>query len=468
MIELKQQLKLTPQLILTPQLKLVLKVLQLNTLELNEFLLQEAQTNPFLELEYRDLPDIPERTSMQEERVLQEESGEETEFWEKPFHLPVEASSPEEEFSWERILKSEESLFDYLMWQVRLKDFSPFEREIARFIVGNLDERGYLRLSVEEVAKELNTSVEKVEDVRKRLMFLDPVGVASRDLKECLSAQLEFMGYKEDSLPYLLVQKHLEELEKGIEYLSETYGYALEDLEEAYSVIRSLDPYPARNYFNVLPVYVEPDLVFYKEEGEWKVEVVKDRTIKVKINSNYEKILNSAKDYGLEKKEKKFLRQKFRDAEAILKALDSRYSSLYKVGEAILRHQIEFLEKGSRYLKPMTLKVISEATGLHESTVSRIISSKYVQTPQGLFSLKFFFSVGYESSSGESVSSKAVKEYIKELISKEDPASPLSDSAISKLLKEKYGIKIARRTVTKYREALGIPSARQRKKIKTT
>jgi len=466
MIELKQQLRLSPQLILTPQLKLVLKVLQLNTLELNEFLLQEAQTNPFLEVEYRDLPDLSQEGAQKETKTLQEEIGEDTEFWEKPFNLYPEAQPSEEEFSWERVLKSEETLFDYLMWQVGMKDFSPFEREIARFIVGNLDEKGYLTLSLEEVAKELDTTVEKVENVRKRLMFLDPVGVASRNLEECLSAQLEFMGYKEDSLPRILVQKHLEELEKGIEYLSERYGYPLEDLEEAFSVIKNLDPYPARNYASVLPFYVEPDLVFYKEKGEWKVEVVKDRILKVKINPDYEKILNSVKDYSLEKKEKKFLRQKFRDAEAILKALDSRYSSLYKVGEAILKHQIEFLEKGSRYLKPMTLRVISEATGLHESTVSRIINSKYVQTPQGLFSLKFFFSVGYESSSGESVSSRAVKEYIKELISKEDPASPLSDSAISKLLKEKYGIKIARRTVTKYREALGIPSARQRKQRK--
>ncbi len=466
MIELTQQLKLTPQLILTPQLKLVLKVLQLNTLELNEFLLQEAQINPFLEVEYRDLPNI--ESALQEEKSWQEEGLQEEDFWEKPFYLSPETSSPEEEFSWERVLKSEETLLDYLMWQVGMKDFSSFEREIASFIVGNLDERGYLILSIEEVAKELNTTVEKVEEVRKKLMFLDPVGVASRDLKECLSVQLEFMGYKKDSLPYLLVQKHLEELEKGIKYLSDTYGYPVEKLEDAYTVIRNLEPYPARNYINVMPVYVEPDLIFYKEKGEWKVEVVRDRTIRVRINSNYEKILNSAKDYGLEKRDKKFLRQKFRDAEAILKALDSRYTSLYKVGEAILRHQIEFLEKGSKFLKPMTLKVISDVTGLHESTVSRIINSKYVQTPQGLYPLKFFFSVGYRSSSGESISSKAVKEYIKEIIAGENPSSPLSDSAISRILKERYGIKIARRTVTKYREALGIPSARERKKIKTT
>ena len=460
MIELKQELKLAPHLILTPQLKLILKVYQLSTVELNELIVKEAQSNPFLEIEYKDLPqDISSEKNSQEILDIEE-------FLSKAYLLREDATYGEEdEFSWEKILRSQETLFDHLIWQIRMKDFSEFERKVAEFIVSNLDEKGYLTLTIEEISKEFNISVEKVEKIRRKIMFLDPVGVASRDVKECLCVQLEFMEYPPDSLPYLLIQKHFEELDKGIDYFSQTYGYKKEDLEEAFNIIKRLDPFPARNYFDVSSVYIEPDLLFYKEDSEWKVEVLKDKIIKVRLNPNYERLLNTLKKYKLEKKEKKFLKEKFKDAQLLLKALDSRYTSLYKVGKAILDYQVEFLEKGYKYLKPMTLKVIAETTGLHESTISRIVNSKYVQTPLGLFPLKFFFSTGYKKEGEEVVSAKVVKEYIKELISKEDPKKPLSDSAICKVLKEKYGIDIARRTVAKYREELGIPSSRERKKL---
>ena len=460
MIELKQELKLAPHLILTPQLKLILKVYQLSTVELNELIVKEAQSNPFLEIEYKDLPqDISSEKNSQEILDIEE-------FLSKAYLLREDATYGEEdEFSWEKILRSQETLFDHLIWQIRMKDFSEFERKVAEFIISNLDEKGYLTLTIEEISKEFNISVEKVEKIRRKIMFLDPVGVASRDVKECLCVQLEFMGYPPDSLPYLLIQKHFEELDKGVDYFSQTYGYKKEDLEEAFNIIKRLDPFPARNYFDVSSVYIEPDLLFYKEDSEWKVEVLKDKIIKVRLNPNYERLLNTLKKYKLEKKEKKFLKEKFKDAQLLLKALDSRYTSLYKVGKAILDYQVEFLEKGYKYLKPMTLKIIAETTGLHESTISRIVNSKYVQTPLGLFPLKFFFSTGYKKEGEEVVSAKVVKEYIKELISKEDPKKPLSDSAICKVLKEKYGIDIARRTVAKYREELGIPSSRERKKL---
>jgi len=460
MIELKQELKLAPHLILTPQLKLILKIYQLSTVELNELIVKEAQSNPFLEIEYKDLPqDISSEKNSQEILDIEE-------FLSKAYLLREDATYGEEdEFSWEKILRSQETLFDHLIWQIRMKDFSEFERKVAEFIISNLDEKGYLTLTIEEISKEFNISVEKVEKIRRKIMFLDPVGVASRDVKECLCVQLEFMGYPPDSMPYLLIQKHFEELDKGIDYFSQTYGYKKEDLEEAFNIIKRLDPFPARNYFDVSSVYIEPDLLFYKEDSEWKVEVLKDKIIKVRLNPNYERLLNTLKKYKLEKKEKKFLKEKFKDAQLLLKALDSRYTSLYKVGKAILDYQVEFLEKGYKYLKPMTLKIIAETTGLHESTISRIVNSKYVQTPLGLFPLKFFFSTGYKKEGEEVVSAKVVKEYIKELISKEDPKKPLSDSAICKILKEKYGIDIARRTVAKYREELGIPSSRERKKL---
>ncbi|HEM55397.1 MAG TPA: RNA polymerase sigma-54 factor, partial [Thermodesulfobium narugense] len=405
MIELKNELKLKPQLILTPQLKLILKVLQLNNLELYNFLLQEAQSNPFLELEYKDLPENSyiEESNL-EEIKLKEEVNFEEELIEKRFYFDEETL---EEWSWEKTLKAEEKLTDYLLWQINLKDLNPLEKNIACYIIGNLDNKGYLSVSLEEIVKEFKVSLEKVEKVRNIIKFLDPVGIASLDLKECLLTQLEFIGYDKNSLPYILIEKHIEEIPKGIEYLKNSYGYKEKDVEDALEIIKQLEPYPARNYFDVNTLYIEPDLIFYKEENEWKVEVVREGPFVVKLNSYYKNFLKKKKDLGNNPEVKKFLKQKFKDAEDLLRALDSRYSNLYKVGSAILKYQKEFLEKGVKFLKPLTLKDVAEETQLHESTISRIINHKYVQTPKGIFSLKFFFSIGYKSKEGEELSAKA-------------------------------------------------------------
>jgi len=457
MVDLRNELKLKPQLILTPQLKLVLKVLQLNTLELYNFLLQEAQSNPFLEVEYKDLPEDSyfEKKSLEEIKLNEEINFEEA-LIERKFYFDEEIP---EERSWEKTLKAEEKLTDYLLWQINLKDLTDLEKNIAYFIIGNLDNKGYLSIPLEEISKEFNTSLEKVEKVRNILKFLDPVGVGSLNLKECLLTQLEFIGYDKNSLPYILVEKHLEEIPKGIEYLKNTYKYNEKEIEEALEIIRHLEPYPARNYFNENTVYIEPDLIFYKEEEEWKVEVVREGPFIIKLNSYYKNFLKKGGNLEV----KKFLKQKLKDAEDLLRALDSRYSNLYKVGLSILKHQKDFLEKGIKFLKPLTLKDVAEDVNLHESTISRIITHKYVQTPKGVFPLKFFFSSGYKSKEGEKLSAKAVKDYIKEIIDGENPAQPLSDGAIAKILREKYGISIARRTVTKYREEMQIPSIKERK-----
>ncbi len=465
MIELKNQLKLTPQLILTPQLKLVLKVLQLNNVELYEFLLEEVQKNPFLELEYKDLPEKEFfHLSNKENIKLNEEINFEEELVEKNFNI-FEVFLEEETVSWERILKSEEKLSDYLLWQINLKELTLLEKEIAKYIVGNLDEKGYLNVSLEEIAKEFGVSIEKVEKVRNIIKFLDPIGVASLNLKECLLTQLEFLGYGKDMLPYILVEKHLNEIPRGIKFLNEFYNYGLEELESSLEIIKQLEPYPARNYSNESPVYIEPDLIFYKDENEWKIQVVKDNFFVLRFNQYYKDFWRKRKEIKQNSKDTQFLRGKIKEAENLLKALDSRYSNLYKVGSIILKHQRDFLEKGIKFLRPLTLKDVAEETQLHESTISRIITHKYVQIPNGIIPLKFFFSSGYKSLKGENLSAKAVKDYIKEIIESENPAKPFSDHYIAKLLKEKYGIKIARRTVTKYREEMEIPSIRERKNI---
>lgn len=467
MIELKSQLKLVPQLILTPQLKLLLKILQLNTLELEQYLVEEAQANPFLEIEYKDLPSQEISQSykpMEEEiRLTDEIDLSNEEFLERSLRM-IETSEEEDQPLWMKTLKAEEKLSDYLLWQIRMKDITPTEYEIALHIIGNLDDRGYLKIRTEEISKELGVSYDKVERVRNIIKFLDPVGVASYTVKECLLTQLEFLGYKRDTLVYRLVRDHLERLPQGLEGLSRELNVEKDVIEEALYIIKKLEPYPARNFYSESSVYVEPDLIFYKQDDEWKVEVVREKNFRVRLNEFYKEFLRMRKRDPQHYRSRQFLKEKLKDAENLLRALDSRYTSLYKVGETILKYQREFLEKGIKYLKPLNLRMVAEEVQLHESTISRIVTHKYVQTPLGVYPLKFFFSSGYSTSQGETLSSKAVKDLIAEIISKEDSKKPYSDNQISKILKENHGITIARRTVTKYREELGIPSVRERKK----
>lgn len=465
MVEVKNQLKLLPQLILTPQLKLILKVLQLNSLELNEFLQQEVQSNPFLEVEFNEVGESLFKRSEEKENIsLAEEFNWEEYLIKEPKGLAFLAEEQEEEnFSLEGRVSSEETLVDHLLWQLGFIEISPEEREIALYLLGNLDERGYLSLSPEEVAEDLKIEKEQIERVRKLLMKLDPVGVCAINLKECLLVQLEFLGYTSEDLPFILVDKFLEEIPEGEEKLSQQLGYPLEEIKKAIEIIKSLEPYPARNFHLPKEIFFEPDLRFYQEEGEWKVEVLKEKNPKVYFSPLYYKYCKNKKLLS-QGKAKDFLKEKLKLAENLLKALDSRYTTLYKVGLAILKVQKDFFEKGITYLKPLTLKDLAESTGLHESTISRVISHKYVDTPLGIYPLKFFFTTGYNTDKGESVSAAAIKNYIKEIIAQENPKKPYSDNEIVRILEEKYGIKIARRTVTKYREELNIPSIRERKK----
>ena len=461
-MEVKNQLKLVPQLLLTPQLKLLLKVLPMNTLELQEYLLEEVNNNPFLEIEFKDLPTDPTRkqTRSSDEVHLSEEVD--WDYGNIRYHFGEE--EPEEEVNLiERTVKAEESLADYLLWQLSLKDVTELDKRVAQYIIGNLDDRGYLRVSPEDISKDTGLPLERIEKVRNIIKFLDPVGVASLNLKECLLAQLESLGFKDKSLPYRIVKDYLEEIPKGAERLSQFLDVSSEEVEEALSVIKSLEPYPARNFCSVTQFSVVPDLRFYEEDGEWKVEVLKENQFELKLNNYYTQFLKRRLK-GLPKQTQEYLREKMRMAETLLKALDYRYTTLYRIGKAILDHQKEFFEKGPKYLKPLTLRMLAEETNLHESTVSRVVSQKYVDTPLGIFPLKYFLSWGYVKSSGEGVSSKAIMNYLKELIEKEDKTKPLSDAELAKELQKRLGVKIARRTVTKYREMLNIPSMRERKK----
>lgn len=456
-LELKTELKLRPELILTPQLRLALKLLQLNRLELQEYLRQELEKNPVLELESSDgLPTWEDLVP-----PVREEEG-----WESlaeegfPSPYPSFAFEEKEPLYWEGQLRKEEGFYDYLLWQLTLAALEEPEKEVAEYILRNLDERGYLTISPEEVAQDLGVPVELVERVRERLKYFDPVGIASLSVEECLLAQLNYLGYGPDSLPARLVREHLAELPRGEEYLCQKYHYPLQECAQALEIIRGLEPYPGRVIAGERPQYLEPDLVFYREGDCWRVKLYDEGLPALKLNAYYRRLLS---DPALPRKTKLFLREKLRSAEWLIKSLDQRGKTLLRVGEVLAELQRDFLEKGPAYLKPLTLKVVAERVGVHESTVSRVTHNKYAETPHGLYELKRFFPSGVKGAGGEEISSTAVKEYIRELIASENPQRPYTDQELAKLLETQYKVKVARRTVAKYREALGFPSARARK-----
>ncbi|WP_457756105.1 RNA polymerase factor sigma-54 [Thermodesulfatator indicus] len=478
-LELRQQVKLTQQLILTPQLQQAIKLLQLNRLELEQVIRQEIEQNPVLEqveLETKtiSLEDISSEVKVDGEVTLASESplGAEAvkEFdWEAYFQdtgssYPSFAFEEKEAQDYERRLSKPENLVSHLLWQLYLSDFTEKEREIGEYIIGNLDERGYLSLEISEIAGDLGVSQEAVLSVLKKIQFFDPVGVASRDLRECLLVQLEHLGLT-GTLAEKIVRDHLKLLENNnLSQLAKILGVTVDDVETAIEIIRNLEPRPARNYADTEPQYIEPDVEVFKEGDEWIVRLVDEDYSRLKISPYYRKLLQ---DPTTPLEVKQYIQKKLKAATWFIKSIEQRNRTLLKVSESIMRFQRDFLEKGVVGLKPLTLKEVALDVDLHESTVSRVTTGKYIDTPHGLFELKYFFSSGYKSASGEEVASETVKQYIREIIAQEDPKRPYSDQKISDILRQKYDIKIARRTVAKYRDQMGIlPASRRKNKIK--
>ncbi|RUM88384.1 MAG: RNA polymerase sigma-54 factor [Thermodesulfatator sp.] len=458
-LELKVQLKLRPELILTPQLRLALKLLQMNRLELEEYLRAEVERNPILELsEENHLP--LEALASSGELHGEGENPWEALFQEEFSPYPAFSFEEPEGIPWEACLRKEEGLYEHLRWQLALSGLSEEDLSVGEYLLRNLDERGYLALSPQEVARDLGISVERVEEVRRRIRFFDPVGVASLSLEECLLTQLEYLGLAE-SLAARLVRDHFPDLAKGAEFLAQKWGLPVQEVAEALEIVRGLEPFPGRAFSSGNTVYITPDVIFYQEEGRWRVRLYEEGLPRLRISPYYRRLLA---DPTVPRKVKFFLREKLRSAEWLMKSLDQRGKTLLRVTQVLADLQQEFLEKGPAYLKPLNLREVAERVGVHESTVSRVTHRKYAETPHGLVELKFFFPSGLQRVGGEAVSSEAVKEYLRELILNEEPRRPYTDQELARMLFEKYRIKIARRTVAKYREILGIPSARVRKK----
>jgi len=481
-LEQKLHLKLSQKLIMTPSLQQAIKLLQLSKLELQEVLNQELLENPLLEESAEEVK--TEETQAEETKTENEQAAEpapvevkkeeKDSFEEIDYdayfqdyieygYNPRGMGEEHEEFPIENTLTRPPNLSDHLTWQLSMSDASPRTKEIAQFIIGNIDEDGYLRASNDEIMTAGGFAAEEVEAAVRAVQSLDPIGVGARDLRECLLLQLRFLEI-DAPLVEVIIRDHWEEfMQRKFVALAKTLGIDMKTLEGIVELIKHLDPKPGRKYSNERAIYVEPDVYVHKVGDEYVIVLNEDGMPKLRINSGYRSMLNSM-DSKSDGETVNYIKDKIRSAVWLIKSLDQRQRTIYKVAESIVKHQREFLEKGIDYLRPLVLRDVADDIQMHESTVSRVVSNKYMHTPRGLFLMKYFFHSGIDSDTGEDISSLTVKKKIQSYIENEDPRKPLSDSKIMKILNDE-GINIARRTVAKYRDELNIPSSTDRKQI---
>jgi len=471
-LEIKQQLKLAQQLVMTPQLQQALKLLQMSRLELLQTIRQEILENPVL-MEEIETTEIPEESVPDVEKEIPDSEMEMLmDFnWEAyldshslsssyPDNYEMSESAP----NYENFVQARSSLYRDLLWQWRLS--SPDERtfEIGKYIIGNLNDNGYLNAIYEDVSKDLealNPTEEEFETTLALIQQLEPPGIAARDLSECLLLQLRTKTPR-NLIAEEIVENHLDLMKRrDVPALAKKLSVSQEVIIEAFQLITDLDPKPGRTYTQDPIYHVIPDVYIYKVDDEFLIVLNNEDIPTLRINPLYRTLLKKKGD--LTKEAREFIEKKMRSAIWLIKTVQQRHKTIYRVTESIVRFQREFLENGIRYLKPMILKDVADDIGMHESTVSRVTQGKYISTPQGLFEFKFFFTSSVKSTQGGNVSAESVKHMIRQIILNEDPKNPLSDEQIVTLLK-RYHIKIARRTVAKYREAMKILPSKDRKK----
>jgi len=481
-LDLRLQVKLSQQLVMTPQLQQAIKLLQLSRMELVDVVTEELAENPLLE-EGGEIKEEGEEgvanlegeaVSLTEAAPEQEVKAESEGMNDIDWQTYLEGYSlnssdtrnsyedQEDRPSFESLLTRQESLKDHLMWQLNLSSFTADERLAAAEIIGNLDDIGYLHASLEEMAEKSELELEVFEAALKRVQQFDPAGVAGQNLQECLLLQLERLELS-DSLAATILRDFIVELE-GRKYsvIAKALKVSLDDVLSASKMIAELDPRPGRAYNEEDVHYISPDIFVNKVGDEYVVTQNDDGLPNLRINSFYRKALTDSKT--VDKKAGEYIQEKMRSAVWLIKSIHQRQRTIYKVTKSIVKFQREFFDHGIEYLKPLVLRDVADDIEMHESTVSRVTTNKYVQTPQGLFELKYFFNSGINTSDGDTIASESVKSRIKEIIAEENPKKPYSDQKIVALLAE-HNIDIARRTVTKYREMLGIGPSTERKRL---
>jgi RNA polymerase sigma-54 factor len=455
---------LTMQQVLAPQLQQSLHILQAPALELRNIVQQELQTNPVLEEEIGTL-ESEERAK--DDREFEEEFerlAKLDEEWRDYMSQNVSYSSrnPEDEerrqFFFDSIA-SQETLQHHLWEQLNTADVSGSQRETAELIIGNIDDFGFLQGSLEEISQNTGHPLGELEEMLSLIQTFHPVGVGARNLRECLLIQLRRLG-KENSLEYQIVDEHLEDLgRKRLPDLARRLGVSVEQVQKAANFISTLDPKPGQIFTPDPNNYVLPDVSVDKVGDEYTVSLNADQIPHLRISKTYKDLMTQGAN-GTDVRD--YIREKIRSGKFLIKSIHQRQQTILNIANEIVKRQSEFLENGTAYLKPMTMVQIAEAVGVHETTVSRAISGKYMATPQGVFEMKYFFTPGYQTAAGAALSNTSVKEAISDMVRNEDARNPLSDKEIVDVLSDR-GIPIARRTVAKYRAELNILPSNLRK-----
>jgi RNA polymerase sigma-54 factor len=479
-LELRQTPKLLQQLVITPQLQQAIRLLQLTRLEMVDLISQEMKENPLLEEEEETRESVDgtgteqaEAESPPEAEQTHEVKGEgegSDEFdWEnylENYNLtPFERTTrhdEEEKPSFESYLSKRTTLVDHLQWQLQLSHLTEEEQEAGIWVIGNLDEDGYLKISLEEISSETHLPLEVVEQVLPKIQQFDPVGVAARDLKECLLIQLEQMTVR-DPIAEKIVSEHLSLLKnRNYPVIAKCLGVSLNRISDAVCLISRLEPKPGRAFGGEVVQAIIPDVYVYKVEGEYVIYLNDDDVPRLRVNPLYRSILTESR--FAPEGDRKYIQDKLRSALWLIRSIHQRQRTIYKVAKSIVNFQVEFLDKGIQFLKPLVLRDVAEDIQMHESTISRVTNNKYIHTPQGIYELKFFFNAGITSTQGDTVASESVKNLVREIIAKEDSKNPYSDEKLVQILKG-MNIYIARRTVSKYRKMMKILSSNERRKV---
>ncbi len=463
---MKQTLKLGQQLVMTPQLQQAIKLLQLSRLELEKVVNTELLENPLLEEDAQSLEnkEIVKEDSKKEEKLVEGKDSFDWESYVESYNtsssVPYVKQSDEAPI-YENFMTKVQTLTDHLQWQLKLSELNREECNIGSFIIGNLSDDGYLMMTVDEIVQKESWPKEEVEKVLKRIQEFDPVGVASITLQECLLKQLDYFEIDDPDVR-LVVSEHLKNLEnRNYPAIARALNVSQERVIEIVKLIHELEPKPGRSFAVVDAQYITPDVYVYKVGEEYVVVLNEDGLPKLKISSFYKNLLNTKDASALTKD---YIQDKLRSAVWLIRSIHQRQRTIYKVTESIVKHQKEFLEKGLRHLKPLVLRDVANDIGMHESTVSRVTTNKYIHTPRGIFELKYFFNTSVSKDDGADIASESVKHIIKEVCDGEDPKRPYSDQRIVEILKSK-NINIARRTIAKYRDVLGILPSSKRKKM---
>ncbi|MEE8552964.1 MAG: RNA polymerase factor sigma-54 [Desulfobacterales bacterium] len=476
-LELRQQLKLTQQLIMTPQLQMAIKLLQLSRLELLDTIRQELEENPTLEEDVQEVApeeqpaeqseDLPADPSSTKEVTIEEKIRDDID-WNN--YIDEYNSSGRVHFETERkdapnfesFVTRKESLSEHLLWQLLMTSPTEEEEKIGTLISGNLDKDGYLDVPVEDIANESGANPDKVEQILSLMQTFDPIGVCARNLSECLLIQARYFEL-DDTIVIEIITNHLNHLEnKNYKAICKVLKTNIEDIISAVNVIIGLDPRPGLQFLDEEPQYITPDIYVYKLDDNFVIMLNDDGMPKLRVNPYYKSAVKNGKK--MPDNVKDYVQEKMRSATWLIRSIHQRQKTIYKVMESILKFQRVFFDKGIEYLKPMVLRDVAEDIEMHESTISRVTTNKFVHTPRGIFELKYFFNSSIRSIEGDALASASVQEKIRLIIESENPQRPYSDDKISKLLKE-ANINIARRTVAKYREIMKVLPSSKRKQF---